>query len=73
MCGQTQQILVVAMTSNDVSDESVIPDLLDQITDPITTAGGDGAYDVAECYGAIYDAAESPKISQRRCLSNAQL
>ncbi|MCB1111325.1 MAG: IS5 family transposase [Chlamydiales bacterium] len=66
MCVKTQQILVVAMTGNDVSDESVMPDLLDQITDPIATVGGDGAYDVAECYGAIYDAGGSPRIPPRR-------
>jgi len=54
------------MTSNDVSDESVMPDLLDQITEPIATVGGDGAYDVAECYRAIYDAGASPKIFPRR-------
>ncbi|MCB1113003.1 MAG: IS5 family transposase, partial [Chlamydiia bacterium] len=66
MCAQTQQILVVAMTSNDVSDESVMPDLLDQITEPIATVGGYGAYDVAECYGAIFDAGGSPRIPPRR-------
>ncbi|MCP5507891.1 MAG: transposase [Chlamydiales bacterium] len=48
------------------SDESVMPDLLDQITNPIATVGGDGAYDVAECYGAIYDAGGSPRIPPHR-------
>jgi len=66
MCAETHQILVVAMTGNDVSDESVLPDLLDQITDPIETVSGDGAYDVSDCYGAIYDVGARPIIPPRR-------
>lgn len=66
MCVETHQIIVAAMTSNDVSDESIMPDLLDQIEEPIATVRGDGAYDVTECYEAIYDSGGLPIIPPRR-------
>lgn len=65
MCAKTQQILVSALSSNDVSDESVLPELLNQIVEPIEAVGGDGAYDVSECYGAIFDAGAKPIIPPR--------
>jgi Transposase DDE domain len=49
----TGEILAVVVTTNDFSDGQLLPDLLDQIDDPIAQVSGDGAYDQRQCDDAI--------------------
>jgi hypothetical protein len=50
---ETGQIVASALTTNDVDDGSQVGPLLDQITGPLTSFTGDGAYDRADVYGAV--------------------
>jgi hypothetical protein len=47
---QTQEIAAVESTPDDVGDVSALPDLLDQIEDPIVSVAADGAFDGGEIY-----------------------
>jgi len=49
----SQEIIAVEVTTNDVGDCEVLPALLEQIDDEIAAVGADGAYDTAEVYQAI--------------------
>jgi hypothetical protein len=49
----TGQILASELTTSDVDDGSQIEPLLDQITGPLASFIGDGAYDQAGIYGTI--------------------
>jgi len=49
----TGQILAAEVTNCDVDDSSPVEPLLDQITDPLASFIGDGAYDQAGIYGTI--------------------
>jgi Transposase DDE domain len=42
---ETQEIVAVELTPDDVGDVSALPDLLDQIEDPVGSMTADGAYD----------------------------
>ena len=46
----TGQIVAAGLTTNDVDDGSQVDPLLDQITDPIASFTGDGAYDQEGVY-----------------------
>jgi Transposase DDE domain len=46
----TGQIVAAALTPNDVDDGSQVGRLLDQVTDPIASFTGDGAYDQESVY-----------------------
>jgi hypothetical protein len=50
---ETGQILATELTTSDVDDGSQIEPLLDQITDPLASLTGDGAYDQAGIYDAV--------------------
>ena len=50
---ETGQILASELTSNDVDDGSQVGPLLDQITGPLASFTGDGAYDQAGIYNTI--------------------
>ena len=50
---QTMEIRAIEVTSNSVGDAPVLPDLLAQISTPISTVSGDGAYDTKACHAAI--------------------
>jgi hypothetical protein len=50
---ETGQILASELTSNDVDDGSQAGSLLDQITGPLASFTGDGAYDQAGIYNTI--------------------
>jgi Transposase DDE domain len=50
---QTGQILASELTTSDVDDGSQVEPLLDQITAPLASFIGDGAYDQAGIYGTI--------------------
>lgn len=49
----TGEILAAVVSTNNVSDGQVLPDLLDPIEDEIEQVSGDGAYDQRNCYEAI--------------------
>jgi hypothetical protein len=50
---ETGQILASELTTSDVDDGSQVEPLLDQITAPLASFIGDGAYDQAGIYGTI--------------------
>ena len=50
---QTLEIRAIEVTSNSVGDAPILPELLDQISTPIATVTGDGAYDTKACHAAI--------------------
>lgn len=62
----TGEILAVVVTTNDFSDGQVLPDLLEQIDDPIAQVSGDGAYDQRQCYEAIQQRQARATIPPRR-------
>lgn len=49
----TGEILAMELTTNDVSDGEVLPELLDQVEEKLVSVSADGAYDQKDCYGAI--------------------
>ncbi|MBO1909391.1 IS5 family transposase [Microvirga sp. 3-52] len=53
MDAETGQILATELTNHDVDDGSQVGPLLDQITAPLASLTGDGAYDQAGVYGTI--------------------
>jgi hypothetical protein len=53
MDAETGQILATELTTHDVDDGSQVGPLLDQITGPLASLTGDGAYDQAGVYGTI--------------------
>ncbi|NES07394.1 MAG: transposase [Okeania sp. SIO2F4] len=46
----TGEIVAAVVTTNDVSDDQVFPDLLDGVEGEIAQVSGDGAYDKCKCY-----------------------
>ena len=50
---ETGQILASELTSNDVDDGSQVEPLLDQITEPLASFIGDGAYDQTGIYSTV--------------------
>jgi hypothetical protein len=50
---ESGQILASKLTSHDVDDGSQVEPLLDQITAPLVSLTGDGAYDQAGIYGTV--------------------
>ena len=50
---ETGQILASELTTSDVDDGSQVEPLLDQITGPLASFTGDGAYDQAGVYGTV--------------------
>ena len=49
----TQEIAAVELTPDDVGDVSALPDLLDQIEDPVGSVTADGAYDGDMTYDEV--------------------
>jgi hypothetical protein len=50
---ETGQILASELTTSDVDDGAQVEPLLDQITSPLASFIGDGAYDQAGIYGTV--------------------
>ena len=52
---ETLDIRAIEVTTNAIGDAPVLPDLLAQIPEdePISSVGGDGAYDTRKCHAAI--------------------
>lgn len=49
----TGQIAAAVLTTNDVADSAVLPDLLGQVPEPIAQVSGDGSYDQRTCYDTL--------------------
>jgi hypothetical protein len=62
----TGEILAAVVTTNDVADCEVLPQLLDGIDEEIEQVTGDGAYDTQGCYDAIEQQGASAAIPPRR-------
>lgn len=49
----TGEVVASLVTVNGVGDSEVLPELLDQVDEPIAQVSGDGAYDTHQCYRVI--------------------
>ena len=47
------EVVAMELTTNDVTDGEVFPDLLDQVVEDLSCVSADGAYDKKNCYAAI--------------------
>ena len=65
---QTLQIRAICVTSNNVSDASVIPHLLDQLPkdESLDSVTGDGVYDTRQVYEAVIEHGATPIIPPRK-------
>jgi hypothetical protein len=59
-------IVAAAVTTNDLSDGQLLPELLDQVNEAIGQVSGDGAYDTRACYAAINQRQAQAAIPPRR-------
>jgi hypothetical protein len=62
----TGEIVAMVVTTNDVGDGQVLPDLLEQIADELVQVSTDGAYDHRHCYDEI-EAKEAKPVIPRVC------
>ncbi|OWY59110.1 IS5/IS1182 family transposase, partial [cyanobacterium TDX16] len=62
----TGEILAAVVTTNDVADCEVLPQLLDAIAEDVAQVTGDGAYDTKDCYDAIEQREATAIIPPRR-------
>lgn len=63
---KTGEIIAQVATTNNISDKEVLPDLLEQIDEPIKQVTTDGGYDYATCYEAIAERKARAVIPPRR-------
>ena len=63
---QTGEILAAVVTTNKISDGTVLRDVLDQIPDDIDQVSADGAYDRCYCYDAIDEREATAAIPPRK-------
>ena len=61
MDAETGRIEAVELTGHEADDGSRVGQLLDQVTDPLASFTGDGAYDRADVYAAV--AARHPEAA----------
>ena len=59
-------LVAAAVTTNDLSDGQLLPELLDQIDEAIGQVSADGAYDTRACYAAISACQAHAGIPPRR-------
>jgi len=50
---QSGEIVAAVLSSNNVSDSETLPQLLEQVEEPIAQISGDGGYDKRPCYQAL--------------------
>ncbi|YAG14030.1 hypothetical protein NSTC745_03365 [Nostoc sp. DSM 114161] len=67
---ESGEILGALVTTNDVADCEVLPDILEQIEQPIEQVSGDGGYDTFGCYDTITERGAKATIPPR---SNAKI
>src|ERR1700735_5176959 len=51
----TGQVVATQLTTNDVDDGSQVGPLLDQVSGPVASFAGDGAYDRDDVYSAVIE------------------
>jgi hypothetical protein len=61
----TQEVVACVVTERDIADCEALPQLLEQVSDPLTQVSADGSYDTADVYGAILDREATPVIPPR--------
>lgn len=66
------EIVASVISTNDVGDSEVLPDLLQQIQDPIHQVSADGAYDTFGCHEAIAEKEAAAAIPPRENARIAQ-
>jgi Transposase DDE domain len=68
VCGDesTFEIISACATTNNVSDGEVLPDLINDVSGPISQVSADGAYDQRSCYDAINDRGARAAIPPRK-------
>lgn len=62
----TGEIVASVVTTNNYSDSQILPDMLDQVEDPISQVSGDGGYDSRNCYDAIRSRGATAAIPPQR-------
>ena len=62
----SREIVAAVATTNNVSDDEVLADLLEQITEQVEQVTADGAYDKRKCYEAIAERKARAVIPPRR-------
>lgn len=62
----TGEILAAVVTTNDVAECEMLPQLLDVVAEDIAQVTGDGAYDTKDCYDAIDQREATATIPPRR-------
>lgn len=62
----TQEIVAEVLTSKRSDDADLVPELLDQVTSPVSKVYGDGAYDKWKLYDLLERAEIAPVIPPRR-------
>ncbi len=62
----TAEIVAAVATTNNVSDDEVLVDLLEQVEEDVAQVTADGAYDKRECYAAIKERKAQAVIPPRR-------
>ena len=55
---QSGEIVAAVLSSNNMSDGEVLPQLLEQVEEPIAQLSGDGGYDQRPCYQALRERQE---------------
>ena len=62
----TAEIVAAVATTNNLSDDEVLEDLLDQVEEEVEQVTADGAYDKRKCYAAIAERKARAVIPPRR-------
>ena len=62
----TQQIEQAVVSTADVNDAEVLPQLLESVEEPVASVAADGIYDQERCYQAIQKIGARPLIPPRR-------
>ena len=61
----TGEIVAQATTTSSTSDKAMLPEILDQVDDPIKQVSADGGYDYQTCYEAIAEQGAQATIPPR--------
>lgn len=59
------EIRAVVLSTNDVSDGEVLPQLLEQVKEPLRQVGGDSSYDQRKCYQTLHERGQIQNYSLR--------
>jgi len=59
----TGEIVAAVLSSNNMSDGEVLPQLLEQVAEPIAQLSGDGGYDQRPCYEALQERQKEQELA----------